>query len=320
MKRSEPTRRSVLEIAGLATASLAVPDAAIRAQEAARRGRPPLKIADVKTILTQAEGEHLVIVKVLTNEPGLYGVGCATHGERPLAVAAAIDQHVKPLLDRQELRPRSRIIWQTSYVASYFRSGVTLNNALSGIDGALWDILGKRGGMPVYKLLGGKVREAVPLYAHASASELPALEDQVRKWQAQGYRHVRVQLAVPGYATYGAVGETSKDVRKARPAGIVPSPVFEPTPYVNNTIKMFEHLRRQARDSTSSCSMTCTSACPPAQAIQLAKAVEPYRLFFLEDLLRARGRGLVPAPPISRRRRPWRWESCSSTVTSGCRW
>ena len=133
MKRSEPTRRSVLGIAGLATASLAVPDAAIRAQEAANRGRPPLKISDVKTILTQVEGEHLVVVKVLTNEPGLYGVGCATHGERPLAVAAAIDQYVKPRLVGTEC-DRIEDHWQTAYVASYFRSGVTLNNALSGIE------------------------------------------------------------------------------------------------------------------------------------------------------------------------------------------
>jgi hypothetical protein len=185
--------------------------------------RPPLKITDVKTILTQPGGEHLVVVKVLTSEPGLHGVGCATHGERPLAVAAAIDQHVKPLLIG---KPCDRIedIWQTSYVASYFRSGVTLNNALSGIDGALWDILGKQAGLPVYKLLGGKVRQAVPLYAHASARELPALEDQVRRWQAGGYRHVRVQLAVPRYATYGAASETSEGVQRARPEGVTPSP------------------------------------------------------------------------------------------------
>ena len=95
MNPPAPTRRSLLGFAGLATASLALPEAAIQAQETARRGRPPLKITDVRTILTQPDGEHLVVVKVLTNEPGLYGIGCATHGERPLAVAAAIDQHVK---------------------------------------------------------------------------------------------------------------------------------------------------------------------------------------------------------------------------------
>src|ERR1043165_3490583 len=192
-------RRNALQLfggagAGLAAGLGATPGPLQAAQAAVRRGLPPVKITDVKVILTQPGAEHLVIVKVLTSEPGLYGVGCATHGERPLAVAAAIDQHVKPLLIGKEC-DRIEDIWQTSYVASYFRSGVTLNNALSGIDGALWDILGKQAGLPVYKLLGGKVREAVALYAHASARELPALVDQVRRWQSQGYRHVRVQLA-----------------------------------------------------------------------------------------------------------------------------
>src|SRR6516165_10607281 len=273
MKPTEPTRRSVLGLAGLATASLTLPETAVKAQEAVRRSRPPLKITDVRTILIQPGGEHLVVVKVLTSEPGLHGVGCATHGERPLAVAAAIDQHLKPTLIGKDC-DRIEDIWQTSYVASYFRSGVTLNNALSGVDGALWDILGKRANLPVYKLLGGKVREAVPLYAHASAKDLPALEDQVRQWQSRGYRHVRVQLAVPGYATYGAAGETSKDVQQARPAGIKPSPVFEPTPYVNNTIKMFDHLRAKLGFDVELIH-DVHERVPPAQAIQLAKALEP---------------------------------------------
>ena len=281
MSRSEATRRSVLGAVGLATASLALPGEVLRAQESSRRGLPPLKIADMKTILIQPGGEHLVIVKVITDEPGLYGVGCATHGERPLAVAAAIDQHVKPILIGKDC-DRIEDIWQTSYVASYFRSGVTLNNALSGVDGALWDILGKRAGLPVYQLLGGKVREAVPLYAHASARTLPALEDQVRKWMAQGYRHVRVQLAVPGYATYGAGGETSEDVQSGAARGDRPSPVFEPTPYVNNTIKMFEHLRNKLGFDVELLH-DVHERVPPVQAIQLAKALEPYRLFFLED-------------------------------------
>jgi mannonate dehydratase len=173
-------------------------------------------------------------------------------------------------------------IWQTSYVASYFRSGVTLNNALSGVDGALWEILGKRLGVPVHQLLGGKVRAAVPLYAHASAATLPELEDQVRRWTAEGYRHVRVQVAVPGYATYGAPGATAEAVKKARPAGVEPSPVFEPTPYVNNTIQMFEHLRKKLGYDVELLH-DVHERVPPAQALQLARALEPFRLFFLED-------------------------------------
>src|SRR3954470_18639616 len=174
-------------------------------------GLPALKITDVKTILTQpGGGDHLVVVKVMTSEPGLYGLGCATHRERPLAVAAAVDDYLKPFVlgkNPEDIED----IWQSAYVSSYFRSGVTLNNALSGIDGALWDIAGKRAGMPVYKLLGGKVRAAVPLYAHASAKELPELEDKVRKYFEEGYRVVRVQLAVPGFSGYGVSVPTSDD-------------------------------------------------------------------------------------------------------------
>lgn len=275
-------RRNILTTLGAAgTGLLAGRGPLAVAQQVARRGMPPLKITDVKVILTQPANDHLVIVKVMTNEPGLYGVGCATHRERPLAVAAAIEHYLKPFVTGRNC-DEIEDIWQSAYVASYFRSGVTLNNALSGIDGALWDILGKRCDVPVYKLLGGKVRTAVPLYGHASARDSSELEDQVRKWMSQGYRYVRVQLAVPGFAGYGVQAETSPGVQMMRPAGTPPSPVFEPTPYVNNTIKMFEQLRARLGFDVELLH-DIHERVPPNQAIQLCKAVEPYRPFFMED-------------------------------------
>ena len=264
-----------------AIASLALPGAATAALTQAARGTAPVKITDVKVILTQPGSDHLVIVKILTSEPGLYGIGCATHRERPLAVAAAIEQYLKPFLVGKN--PESiEDIWQSAYVSSYFRSGVTLNNALSGVDGALWDILGKRAGMPLYKLLGGKVRAAVPLYTHASAATLQELEDRVRQFMAEGYRHVRVQLAVPGFATYGASSATAEAIQKARPRGVDPSPVYEPTPYVNNTIKMFDYLRSKIGFEVDLLH-DVHERVPPPQAVQLCKAVEPFRPFFMED-------------------------------------
>ena len=204
--------------------------------------------------------------------------------ERPLAVASAVDQYLKPFVIGRNCEDIEDI-WQSAYVSSYFRSGVTLNNALSGIDGALWDILGKRAGLPLYSLLGGKSRAAVPLYCHASAVELPDLEDQVRKWMAQGYRHVRVQLAVPGFSGYGVEGAaTSEAVAKMRPEGIAASPVFEPTPYVNNTIRMFEYLRSKLGFDVELIH-DVHERVPPVQALELAKSLEPYRLFWLEDPL-----------------------------------
>ncbi len=276
-------RRNAFKTVGSAAAGLlAAPGPLGAAQTAGRRGLPPLKITDVKVILTQPGPDHLVVVKVLTSEPGLYGVGCATHRERPQAVAAYIDHHLKPFVIGKNCDDIEDI-WQSAYVASYFRSGVTGNNALSGIDGALWDILGKRCGVPVYQLLGGKVRTAVPLYGHASAKDLQDLEDQVRKHIAAGYRHVRVQVATPGFSGYGVSGaETSEAVMRMRPTGTPPSPVFEPTPYVNNTIKMFDYLRAKVGFDVELLH-DVHERLPPNQAIQLCKAVEPYRPFFMED-------------------------------------
>jgi mannonate dehydratase len=246
------------------------------------RGLPALKITDVKTILTQPGADHLVVVKVETSEPGLYGIGCATHRERPYAVASAVNDYLKPFVIGRNPEDIEDI-WQSAYVSSYFRSGVTLNNALSGIDGALWDICGKRANLPVYKLLGGKVRAAVPLYTHAAAKELPELEDQVRRFMAEGYRHVRVQLAVPGFSGYGVANATADEVQKARPRGVASSPVFEPTPYVNTTIRMFDHLRSKIGFDVELIH-DVHERVPTAQSLVLAKALEPHRLFYLEDL------------------------------------
>ncbi len=92
------SRRNAFKTVGSAAGLLAAPGPLGAAQTAGRRGLPPLKITGVKVILTQPGPDHLVVVKVLTSEPGLYGVGCATHRERPQAVAAYIDHHLKPFV------------------------------------------------------------------------------------------------------------------------------------------------------------------------------------------------------------------------------
>ena len=92
-------RRTALgALAGLGTGALCQPELSAASQLAAQPGLPPVTISDVKVILTQPGDNHLVIVKVLTSEPGLYGVGCATHRERPLLVAEAIEKYLKPLV------------------------------------------------------------------------------------------------------------------------------------------------------------------------------------------------------------------------------
>lgn len=240
-------------------------------------GLSPVKITDVQVILTAPNGIRLVVVKVLTSEPGLYGLGCATFTQRPLAVASAIRDYLKPFVLGRDA-DRIEDIYQAAYVSSYWRSGPVLNNALSGIDQALWDIKAKRANMPLYQLLGGKCREAVPLYTHASGKDYEEVEDAARRLQEDGFRYIRVQVGVPGLATYGSRG--GRVIRALDPGQ---QRTWEPTPYVRTVPRLLEHLRVALGDDIELLH-DVHERIPPIQGVWLAKAVEPYRLFFLEDL------------------------------------
>lgn len=229
----------------------------------------PVTITNIRTILTAPDGIRLVVVRVDTSEPGLYGLGCATFTQRPLTVAAAVDEYLRPFLRGRDVDDIEDA-WQSAFVSSYWRNGPVLNNALSGIDQALWDIKGKRAGVPVYQLLGGKCRDRVPLYCHASGREPQEVADRIRAAMAEGYTHVRAQVEVPGYSTYGAKGQAAQQA------------VWEPTPYVTSAIRLFEHLRSEIAEPVELLH-DIHERVPPIQAINLAKQLEPFNLFFLED-------------------------------------
>ncbi len=255
------------------------------------------RIRDIRVILTEPDNIRLVIVKVETDEPGLYGIGCATFTQRPTAVVSAINDYLKPFLIGKDTADIEDI-WQASYVSSYWRNGPVLNNALSGIDQALWDIKGKQAGMPVYDLLGGKARSSAAVYVHASGNDEKEVEENVLRFIDEGYHHVRVQVATPGYATYSNKGSESlasdgqagprigtdrlfeylPETLHAHPGGI-----FEPGPYMRSAIGLFEHIRSSVGWDVEILH-DVHERIPPIQGVGFAKEVEQFKLFFLEDL------------------------------------
>ena len=230
-------------------------------------------IKDVQTILTQPAGSRLVIVKVITSEPGLYGLGCATFTQRFHAVHIAIEKHLKPFVLGRRVS-RIEEIFRMAAVHSYWRNGPVLNNAISGIDMALWDIKGKQAGMPVYQLLGGKCREAAAVYVHANGKNPQEVEENVRQFMEQGYRYIRVQMG--GYG-----GQADKLVK---PDGAPDGAYFDPRAYCRNMLDMIEHIRAAVGKEVELLH-DVHERLQPIHAVQFAKDVEQFKLFFLEDAL-----------------------------------
>jgi mannonate dehydratase len=233
----------------------------------------PITITNLKTILTAPAGIRLVVVKLETSEPGLYGLGCATFTQRHHAVAAALDKHLKPFVIGKEVQ-RIEDLWQTMMVNAYWRNGPVLNNAISGVDMALWDIKGKLANLPLYDLLGGKCREAAAVYRHADGRTPEEVAEDVQRYMEDGYRYVRCQMG--GYGGRSEIQHT--------PPGSQPGAYFDPARYARSIPPMFEHVRSVVGWEVELLH-DVHERLTPAQAIQLAKAIEPYQLFFLEDPL-----------------------------------
>jgi mannonate dehydratase len=257
----------------------AVPGAAAAQRYAARtRGLPPLTIREARVITTSAGGPYQwVFLKLVTSEPGLYGLGSASNVMQAFTVATAIEKHLAPFWTGKN-PDRIEDLWQSTHVHSYWRNSTVLNNALSALDMALWDIKGKRAGMPVYELLGGKARDAVPLYAHADGGDMQQVEENVRKYMEEGYRHVRAQMG--GYGGGGMIppGQGS------RPAGGFHGAAFDEERYAGAIPKLFEHLRAKLGDDVKLLH-DVHEHLTPAMAVELARRLEPYRMFFVEDIL-----------------------------------
>ena len=239
-----------------------------------------LTIRDVRAIITEPPGARtLVIVKVETNEPELYGLGCASFFSRATAVGKAVDDYFRPFLIGKDPADVEDI-WQSCNVSAYWRNGPVLNNAVSGVDGALWDIKGKVVGMPVYELLGGKSREAAAVYVIPKGGDRVGYEESIQALLEQGFHHLKLGSWHPSQQSQGDQGPVVVTSKVADP-GVS---IFEPASDARSVVDAFEHFRTTFGPNPEIL-YDVHERLPPIQGLALAKDVEQFKPFFLEDVL-----------------------------------
>ncbi len=236
-----------------------------------------IQIRDVKVFVTAPRKINLVVVKIETSEPELYGYGCATFTWRHKAVVTAITEYLAPMLKG---KPAGDIegLWQMMMGSSYWRNGPVLNNAISGVDEALWDIKGKRARLPLYSLFGGKCREGIAVYRHADGSSVEEVEESIQCYMEKGYRYIRCHMG-----TYGG-NFNGKCQTFAKPDQAPDGAYFHPRLYMESVYRLFDRVRQDIGWDVE-LMHDVHERLSPAQVLEFAKTLEPYKLFFLEDCL-----------------------------------
>lgn len=273
-------RRDFFRLAG-AAGSAGILSRIAQAEEKAAlplRGLPAPKIKDITVIECQPAGARLTVVKITTDQDGLYGYGCATFTQRADLVRPAVEKYLKPFLLGKST-DRIEDIWQSCYDSSYWKNGPVLNNALSGVDQALWDIKGRQAKMPVYQLAGGKCREAVDVYAHADGPDFPDVVRAAKEYMTQGFRNVRVQVGILGLAGYSAPHREGGNFKPLHN-----KPLFEPAYDMRRSLKLLEICRQELGEEVGLLH-DMHERLTPNEAVLFCKEAEKFDMFFLEDPL-----------------------------------
>jgi len=237
-----------------------------------------MKIADAKVIVC-SPGRNFVTLK-LTTDSGITGIGDATLNGRELAVAAYLSEHVLPLLDGRDADAINDT-WQYLYHGAYWRRGPVTMSAISAVDMALWDIKAKSLGVPAFQLIGGRAREAVLVYGHASGADIEQTTEAVSRYVSMGYRAVRAQTGIPGLAAVYGVGRGDLFYEPAA-KGWPTEERWSTEKYLSVVPALFDTLRETfgfdlhlLHDGHHRMS--------PTQAAWLGRRLEDARLFWLED-------------------------------------
>jgi galactonate dehydratase len=250
------TRRTLLT---LAAPFVAAAQKGLQPLDGGRIGNtPPMKITDIKTFLVGAGGRNWLYVKVLTDQ-GIFGIGEA-YSAGPDEATVKVIEDFKSWLVGQD--PRNvQYLFDLMYNTTRFPGGLVVNSAMSGIEHALWDIAGKSAGVPVWALLGGRVRNKVRVYQSTGGENAQkAGENAARMVEKYGYTALKMGIQAPGDMPQNrAIRETVAHVRAVREA-------------VGHDVDIGVDVH--------------TKFVEVERAIRLAHAIEPFNPMWMEEPIR----------------------------------
>ncbi|MFN8522943.1 MAG: mandelate racemase/muconate lactonizing enzyme family protein [Chloroflexota bacterium] len=218
-----------------------------------------MKISGIEPFAIQAGGRNFIFCVVDTDE-GISGIGECGLASRAYALLGAFE-HLREQVIGQDAN-RIEHLWQTMYRGGFFPGGIVTAAAISAIDIALWDIRGKALGVPTYDLFGGRVRDRVVCYPHNRQGTLEDLLESIRQTSDAGWKFARWHLQECGPG------------------------VLEPRQAVRDGIRWVEAVRKEFGPDLEIC-LDVHTRLDPSFSIQLATALEPYDVFFLEDPVRS---------------------------------
>ena len=226
-----------------------------------------MKITAIETLVCHAKMRNWIFVKVVTDQPGLWGWGEATLEWHTRSVTGAIED-ISQLLVGEDPR-RIEHLWQMMYRQHFWHGdNIVRGTAMSGIDIALWDILGKIHGVPCHQLWGGQVRDYIRLYCHLGGGKM---EDfyQTKPDDAKRFGELAQQAVEEGFTAFKsmAVPET------------MPLEGLRPIRYAEACVQTM----REAVGDDIDIMVDCHARPSPRMGMQFAKALEPYGLYFFEE-------------------------------------
>jgi len=226
-----------------------------------------MKITAIETKVCHARMRNWIFVKVVTDQPGLWGWGEATLEWHTRGVVGSIEDLSHLLIGEDPTRIEH--LWQMMYRQHFWHgNGIVRATAMAGIDIALWDILGKVHGVPCHHLWGGRVRDRIRLYCHLGGGRM---EDfyQTRPDDAQRFADLACQAVADGFTAFKtmAVPETA------------PLEGNRPVRYAEACVAAM----RTAVGPDIDIMVDCHARPSPRMGMRFAKALEPYHLYFLEE-------------------------------------